>query len=77
MIVICESLIALALKFLYLSFDFGFIKSNHVMVLVHLNPQNFAERGDEMVFVHDAVALQRFVIDVLSDFSKLRYGFYL
>jgi hypothetical protein len=76
-VVTLERLVAFALEFLDLSFDLRFIEPYYVVVFMHLNPQHLAERRDEMVFVHDTVTFERLVIDSLSDFAKLRYGFSL
>src|ERR1041385_3014432 len=66
--------LAPALQFFDLRFDGCFVETDHLVMLVHIDSQDFAERWDKMVLVHNAVAFERVVITALGDFAKLSHG---
>jgi hypothetical protein len=44
------------------------------MMLVHIDAKHAAQRRNEMVLVHNAVAFERVVIDAFGNLTKLGYG---
>jgi hypothetical protein len=53
------------------------IDAHHLVVLVHIDAEGFAERHDQMLFVQLRVALDGFVLDVFGDVAQFGQRFVL
>jgi hypothetical protein len=69
-----QRLLALSFEFFDLRFDGGLVEADHLVVLVHVYAKHVAQRWNQMVLVHNAVALKRVVIYALGNLTKLGYG---
>lgn len=76
-VVTLKRLITSAFELFDLLLDGSFVETDDVVVLMHIDAQRIAERCNQLILVHDAVALQRLVLDTLGDLAKLGYGFAL
>ncbi|HYE66223.1 MAG TPA: hypothetical protein VD966_11610 [Pyrinomonadaceae bacterium] len=50
-----------------LGLDLGLIETHHLMMLMHINAESFAERCDEVFFIQLRVTPNRLVINARSD----------
>jgi hypothetical protein len=57
--------------------DRRLIDAHHLVVLVHVDVEGFAERHDQMLFVQLRVTLDGFVLDVFGDLAQFGQGFVL